>query len=94
MNNALTSFIASIEIADKAVQRNSDAQWAWAKLDRATRGPMPRIASGEDTVTMGRASVKLSPAPQSGRTKASRRNWKMDGKRATEAAVMAYIASI
>lgn len=90
MNNA-TAFLAAIEVADKAVQAYRKASWEWAAADRATRGPSPRMEAGADTVTMGNVSCKLSPAPQSSRTNASRRNWKVNGKRATEAEAMAAL---
>lgn len=87
----INAFFDAIEAADKAVQVNSKALYAWSKADRATRGAMPRLTNGEDTATVGNVSCKLSPAPQSGRTNASRRNWKIDGKRATEAQVIAAL---
>lgn len=95
MSNAnLAVFLAHIEITDKAVQDYRKASWDWAGADRATRGPSPRMEAGADTVTCGNVSCKLSPAPQSARTNASRRNWKISGKRCTEAEAFAAVAAL
>lgn len=86
MNNAIATFYDAIAAADTAVQANSRAIRAWSKSDRCT--PMPRMAEGEDTAVLGRVSCVLSPAPQSSRTNASRKNWKLDGKRVSQAVAM------
>ncbi|WAX21488.1 hypothetical protein [Stenotrophomonas phage RAS14] len=87
----VTNFLANVAAAEKIVQANHKASWDWAASDRATRGPSPRLEKGADTVTMGNVSCKLSAPAQNARTNACRRNWKINGKRATEAEALAAL---
>lgn len=88
MNN-VTTFLANIAAAEKVVQANRKAEWSWVASDRST--PAPRLEKGADTVTMGNVTCKLSAPAQNARTNACRRNWKVNGKRATEAEALAAL---
>lgn len=93
MNNALAAFYNDIAAADVAVQAHVRACRAWNKSDRSEA--FPNMAEGLDTAVLGNVSCTLSPAPQSSRTNASRKNWKVDGKRVSQAvAVMALTAAV
>lgn len=86
MNNAIAAFYDAIAAADLAVQKHVRACRAWNQSDRSQA--FPQMAEGEDTAVLGRVSCVLSPAPQSSRTNASRKNWKLDGKRVSQAVAM------
>ncbi|WPJ54380.1 hypothetical protein RCIP0075_00058 [Klebsiella phage RCIP0075] len=86
MNNAIASFYDAIAAADLAVQKHVRACRVWNQSDRSQA--FPQMVEGEDTAVLGRVSCVLSPAPQSSRTNASRKNWKVDGKRVSQAVAM------
>lgn len=86
MHNAIAAFYDAIAAADIAVQKHVRACRVWNQSDRSQA--FPQMVEGEDTAVLGRVSCVLSPAPQSSRTNASRKNWKVDGKRVSQAVAM------
>ena len=86
--NAIQNFNAALNAAEKLVQAHRKEVDMWFKSGRA--GAMPQMEEGINIVVMGNVSCMLSAPAQNARTKACRRNFKINGKRVTEdKAVMA-----